>query len=103
MKDLRQSPAWANYLKSIGWQVENINNTYIYLKHLPLLGWYAKIQRPSVLNDEIINFIERKYHPFQISIEPLSQFKNHSFKLSNSLSLPTKTLITDLTKSKEEL
>src|SRR6266404_3838035 len=109
MTDLRQSKEYANYLTSIGWKVETClppgrksPKIYVYLKKLPLLGWFAKIQRPSLLNDEIINFIESKYHPFQISIEPSSYFPLKSFKQANP-SLPTKTLQIDLTKSQKEI
>src|SRR5260221_11565816 len=103
MQDLRQSPQYAKYLESIGWKIEKIDNTFVFLKKLPALGWFAKIQRPLVLNNKIFDFVESKYHPFQISVEPQSQFTNPSFKLSNSPSLPTKTLILDLTKTEKEL
>ncbi len=108
MIDLRQSHQWASYLKSIGWKIEKINNTFIYLKKIPLLGWFIKIQRPEKLNLDIISFVENKYHPFQLSVEPSN---NHQiklsrklhFKLSNSPSLPTKTLQIDLTKSSSKI
>lgn len=106
--DLRQSSEYAKYLESINWKVEKIDNTYIYLKRIPLLGWYAKIQRPVTLNNKIINFIEKKYHPFQFSVEPLDVnqtklLEGLGFKLSNSPSLSTKTLAIDLAKSEDEL
>ncbi len=63
--DLRQSIEYAKYLESINWKVEKIDNTYIYLKKLPLLGWYAKIQHPLILNSNIINLIKNSYNPFQ--------------------------------------
>src|SRR5260221_12047208 len=110
MSDLRQSKEYANYLKSIGWTClpagRKPKKVYIYLKKLPFLGWFAKIQRPSSLNDETISFIERKYSPFQIAIEPLNQKQISilkKFKLSNNPSLPTKTLIIDLKKSEREI
>lgn len=108
MSDLRQSPAWANYLLSLGWKIEKVDNTFAYLKKFPLLGYFVKIQRPSILNNKIINFIETKYHPFQFSVEPIdtSQVKllqKLNFKLSNSPSLPTKTLVVALTKSQQEI
>jgi len=108
MTDLRQSSQYANYIESIGWKVEKIDKTYIFLKKIPLLGWFAKIQRPAILNNKIINFIEKKYHPFQFSIEPVDQksldlITDHHFQISNSPSLPTKTLVLDLKKSEKEL
>ncbi|SRR5258708_1007625 len=107
MKNLRQSPQYAKYLESVGWKIEKIDNTFIFLKKLPALGWFVKIQRPLVLNDEAINFIEKKYHPFQISVEP-NQYTKYNilytlgFKKADP-SLPTKTLILDLTKTEREL
>lgn len=75
---------------------------------MPILGWYAKIQRPTALNSKIINLIESKYHPFQFSIEPSNKSQSDlinklNFKLSNSPSLPTKSLIIDLTKGEKYL
>ncbi len=106
--DLRQSKQYANYLKSIGWKVEKIEDTYVFLKHIPLIGWFAKIQRPVNLSSKSINFVEKNYHPFQFSVEPLntSQIKllqKLNFKLSLSPSLPTKTLQINLAKSENDL
>lgn len=118
MKDIRQSPQYTKYLQSTGWKVEKIDNTYIYLKKIPLLGWYAKIQRPNTLSSNIIEVIQKKYNPFQFSIEPgvcsrhpefVEGIKNLNFYdkvgyfISNSPSLPTKTLQIDLTKSQNQL
>ncbi|HWA52248.1 MAG TPA: peptidoglycan bridge formation glycyltransferase FemA/FemB family protein [Patescibacteria group bacterium] len=110
MADLRQSPDWANYLKSINWKIEKINNIYIYIKYFPVLGSFVKLQRSEILNQKIITFIENKYHPFQFSIEP-GVYPRHpervlrveGFHPSNSPSLPTKTLIINLNKSENEL
>ncbi len=108
MTDIRQVKEYAKYLESSGWKVGTVDGIFIYLKKIPVLGWFAKIQRPSVLNSKIINFVELKYHPFQFSIEPDNNksktlLLNHNFKLSNSPSLPTKTIQIDLTKTKEKL
>lgn len=108
MTDLRQSKDYAQYLKLSGWKVEKVNTTYIFLRKFPIIGWFVKIQRPEVLSGATINLIENKYKPFQFSIEPLSikqtkQLTDHNFKLSNSPSLPTKTLVMDITKSEKEL
>ncbi len=108
MKDLRQSKEYTKYLESINWKIEKVDNTFIYLKKLPILGWYAKIQHPAFLNDKIINAIEKKYHPFQFSIEPSNNNQAKlliklGYKLSKSASLPTKTLVIDISKSENEL
>ncbi len=108
MSDLRQSKVYANYLKSIGWKIENKENTFVYLRKIPILGWFAKIQRPEKLSSKSINFINKKYQPLQFSIEPKNKkqvdfINNFNFKISNFTSLPTKTLIIDLKKSEKEL
>lgn len=119
MSDLRQSKEYTDYLRSIGWQVEThlpAGRKYplhIYLKHFPILGWFAKIQRPDYLNNKVIDFIESNYHPHQFSIEPAHYasksvaggplLKKLGFKLSNSPSLPSKTLVIDLNKSQKEI
>ncbi len=107
MGDLRQTPAWANYLKAIGWKVEETDGTLVYLKKIPILGWFAKIQRPEMLDQKIIKYIEKKYHPFQFSIEPALNTKYEilntlGFKKANP-NLPTKTIQIDLKKSKSKL
>lgn len=108
MKDLRQSPNWAKYLQQIGWRVEKINNSYIYLKHLPIIGWYAKVQRPEKLDKVIINKIYGKYRSWQFLIEPKDgqQYKlveELGFFATSSPSLPSKTAIIDLKKSYDYL
>jgi lipid II:glycine glycyltransferase (peptidoglycan interpeptide bridge formation enzyme) len=108
MTDLRQSSVWANYLKLLGWKIEKINSTFVYIKHFPVLGNFAKLQRPNVLSDKIINFIESKYHPFSFSIEPsnnlqVNLLQNNNFKISKFSSLPTRTLVISLQKSEKEI
>src|SRR5258708_21033201 len=107
MKNLRQYSQYSKYFESVGWKIEKIDNTFIFLKKLPALGWFAKIQRPLVLNNKILDFDESKYHAFQISVEPNKYTKYNilytlGFKKADP-SLPTKTLILDLTKTEREL
>lgn len=104
MKDIRQSSAWARYLESMGWKIEKIDGVYVYLRKIPILGYFAKIQRLEKLTTKTVNSIENKYRPFQISIEPLKEEVTlKDFKLNNSPSLPTKTLQIDLTKSEKKI
>ena len=108
MTDVRQTKEYADYLSKIGWTIETIDNVYIFLKKIPLIGWFVKIQHPKNLNSKMLTFIEKKYHPLQFSIEPssitqLSLLKNHNFKFSSFPSLPTQTLQLDLQKFSQEL
>jgi len=92
--DIRQSKEYAKYLTLIGWKVEKVNGVYCFIKKIPILGDFVKIQR----TDKIIN----KYKPFHLVYEPLT-ITPAGFKLSNSPYLPTKTLQLNLTESEEEL
>lgn len=104
MTDLRQSKSYATYMKNLGWQVEKVNNIYCYLKKFPLLGYFAKIQRPTEISSTLINKIEAQFHPFQIIIEPVSinsipVLKKAKFNLSKSPYSPTQSLLLNLTPS----
>lgn len=85
MQDLRQSEEFARYMEKIGWRVEECK---IYLKKIPLLGWFAKITRPqNSPSNSFINQIAKKYKAFAVKID-------YS---------PTKTLRLNLTKSENEI
>lgn len=103
MMDLRQTPEYANYVKSINWKVERVNGNNYFIKKLPLLGNIIKLQRPNVLKNGDVKKILDKYKPFQFVIEPNIGHPASEFKLSKSPYLPTKTLQIDLTKSNVQL
>lgn len=85
--DLRQSPNYAQYMRSLGWIVEN----GVFIKKLWLTS-IVKIQRPEKINLEIL----KKYHPFLIKIEPLKEINLPKFKKDNWPLLPSKTLLLEL-------
>lgn len=110
MIDIRQTREYANYLEKEGWSVERVEDVNYSLKKLPLLGYILKIQRPRGINFNTIEKLCRKYRIFQIILEPnlpstsrTLTFSNHnllishSYKLSKSPYLPSKTLQMDLT------
>lgn len=111
MLDLRQTPQFAEYIKLLGWDVEKIDNSYIFIRKIPVIGSVIKLQRPKKLSKKVIErLIElgNKYRAFQISIEPKSSnhqslITNHRFRLSRSPSLCTKTIHIDLTKSENKI
>ena len=114
MVDIRQSIQYANYLKLQGWTTERIGETNYFIKKLPIIGSVLKIQRPETTDFNTIDRLCRKYHVFQIIIEPQltaginSALKHnvlitHGFRLSKSPFLPSKTLQSDLTQPQKEI
>lgn len=109
--DLRQSQNYASFLKKQGWTVERINNTNYFIKKLPLIGSVLKIQRPRKVDFETIKKLEAKYRVFQTAIEPDLTFTDgfnahnlllqNGFRLSKNPYLPSKTLVLDLSQSKD--
>ena len=71
MIDIRQSPQWANYQKSLGWKVERIKGVNYAIRKIPVLGNIVKIQRPKQLSSLTVRRLDRKYRSFQVIVEPL--------------------------------
>ncbi len=87
MRDIRQSPNYAKYMKSLGWIVEN----GVFIKKL----WFTslvKAQRFQIIN---LDFL-KKYHPLLIKLEPLKEINISGFKKDTWPMLPTKTVVLDL-------
>lgn len=108
MKDIRQSPQYANYLSRVGWTVERVGGVNYFIRKLPLIGSIIKIQRPDLLDIRTARRLGNKYRAFQIIVEPasarqLDSLITHGFKQAKSPFLPSKTLCLDLTKTKEKL
>lgn len=49
MKDIRQSSQFNSFMKDLGWETRSLNKTIIYLKKIPLMGYFTKIPRPDNL------------------------------------------------------
>jgi len=108
MRDIRQTPQYANYLKKIGWIVERPAEINYFIKKVPVLGSVIKVQRPEEIRISKIRELAKKYRAFQIIIEPKTVLDakfltSVGFRLSKSPYLPTKTLQIDLTRSKEKI
>lgn len=93
---------------------ERIDGVNYFIRKLPLVGSVLKLQRPEKINFDTIDKLCRKYHIFQIILEPQltsginSTLKHnilitHGFKLSKSPFLPSKTLQIDLTQSQKNI
>jgi len=106
MKDLRQSPAWGKYLKTIGWKAVKIGDTQALVRPLPLVGSIIKIQRPRNLPLDQIEALAKRERAFLVKIEPLVEdphLKEHRFRKDHWPLLPPKTLVIDLTPGLEEI
>ncbi len=71
--DIRQVAAYGAYMKRIGWRVEKTQGFQIFIRHLPLLGNFIKIQRPPLnISPSKIEDLAKKYQAFavQISYDP---------------------------------
>ncbi len=108
MRDIRQTPQYSNYLKSIGWIVEQKQGSYYFIKKFPLIGSVIKVQRPHVVNYDFIKKLTKNYRAFLIIVEPKNDLDAEhlislGFNLDYSPYLPTKTLQIDLTDSKAQI
>jgi len=108
MLDIRQTLAFANYLKREGWIVKRIDGVNYFLRKLPLIGYILKIQRPIKIDFDCISVLVRQYKVFQVIVEPndetqIKELLKSGYKLTKSTYLPSKTLQIDLSQSKEEI
>jgi len=106
--DIRQTPEYANYMRAIGWKVEMIGGVYVFIKRIPLIGNFIKIQRPRRVDLKIINRLTKKYRVWMVVVEPRSKndelrITNNEFRILKNPYLPSKTLVLDLRKSEREL
>ncbi len=83
--DIRQSPNWANYMKSIGWEVEKIGISFAFIKKIPLLNHsIIKIQHPHQnLNLNLLDLLAKKHKSLAIIVEPHNAFFKESDFLKN--------------------
>ncbi len=116
MTDVRQSNQFAAFMHDIGWHIERINTTYVYIRKLPILGNFAKISRPKPpFNYQSIIDLKKKLKTYQFKIAPFflsidknfqsvrNSFINLGFKTEHFPFNPTTTLQIDLTQSEDKL
>jgi lipid II:glycine glycyltransferase (peptidoglycan interpeptide bridge formation enzyme) len=128
MADFRQTSQYGKYLEAIGWVVEKIDSTLVFIRKIPLTPFsIIKIQRANKLPDlKKVQNLARKYRSFSVSIEPsvfpglaesrlrsrtragslqssVFRLKKNNYRLSKSPYLPTKTIHLDLTQPKKKL
>lgn len=104
--DLRQSKEYTKYMELLGWQVLQLNEDYVYVRKVLLIGSVAKLQRPQKIptTQDIKNFCA-KNKVSVLYIEPQSPISLQSPLLSpakNSF-VPAKTIHVDLTLTEQTL
>lgn len=113
--EIQQSPLYASYIKSLGWQVEKIDGSNFFLKRFPLLGGFAKLQRCTKLPkvNKLLP-IFTKYHVKRLSVEPDSRISGNSFsawvkivsshvQIISTHYISTKTIRVDLMQPEENI
>ena len=70
--DIHQKSEWAEYLKKIGWQIDQIDDVYIYCKKIICFGNVIKIQHPRLIDDKLLNKVIDKYNPAIVIMEGYS-------------------------------
>jgi len=104
--ELQQSPIYAKYIASLGWQIIVQDGVRMFYKKIPLIGGLLKIQRPKKLPR--IPDIDIK----TIAIEPtekqnMAAYKKwvstigKKYRVVRSEYMPTKTILVDLTPPEE--
>ena len=109
--DARQTQEWSKYLQSIGWNIEVVQGTYVFIHTIPFLKRSViKVQHPLPtypLNE--LEQIAQKYKALFVLIEPHcflydeTPFIIHGYRKSYMRYAHTATIKIDLRKSEHEL
>ncbi len=113
--EIQQSPLYANYIRSLGWNVLLLDGIQIFLRPFTLIGGLAKMQRSTKLPDSnaLIQLI-KKHHIRTIVVEPDSTVSQKEFSawcctiqshvhINTDPFIPTKTIRVDLTPPTDEI
>lgn len=107
--DLRQTKEYGKYMRLRGWIVDKLAGSLVFLKKLPLLPFYVlKAQRGEQVDLERLDRLKKKYWVIYSVVEPddrgmVEDLKARGYGLNKGSFLPTKTLVVDLRKPKENL
>lgn len=106
--DLRQTKEYGNYLKGRGWIVERVGEISVFIKRLRLIPISVmKIQRfKGEISKAQLLEVKKRNRVFMSVIEPIEEevdYKEWGYRKSKDSYLPTKTVVIDLKKTKEEL
>ncbi len=100
-KNVRQAPEFGVYMEKIGWQVGKEKDFQYFVRHLPILGNFIKIQKPFTLsvypersrgkvegpNSQVLDKLAKKHSAFAVLVD-------YS---------PSKTLQLDISPSEEKV
>ncbi|MDP1722862.1 MAG: peptidoglycan bridge formation glycyltransferase FemA/FemB family protein [Candidatus Gottesmanbacteria bacterium] len=113
--EIQQSSLYASYITSLGWHVESVDGSQLFIKQFPLYGGFAKLQRVTRLPTihDLLPLLS-KYRVRKLSVEPDSAIPQKKFsrwltELSPHISLvttpyiPTKTIRVDLEGPEKEI
>lgn len=104
--DIRQSKNYAAYLQSLGWIVKEHDGIFYFIKKI-LFFSILKVQRPTKIDLEFIKKLARKHRALYVLVEPNTEeeaktLTKFGWKMA-SPSLPSKTIILDLSQSEDKL
>lgn len=112
VQDIRQSDQWGTYMECIGWKVERIGGTLVYIRKLGMAGSIIKITK-SPLNISLpdIDTLAKKYRALFVKMEPDSLYEKSDMALlkkagyseDNWSFSPTTTIRIDLKQSSQSL
>ncbi len=113
--EIQQSPEYASFIRSIGWQVDTVDGINLFSKKLPFTGRITKTHRPDHFPDaesfikkltsigtKILSFEpvadinENKFHTF------IHECSRH-FRIHRTPFLPTKTIRINLEQSEDKI
>ena len=113
--ELQQSGLYAEYIKQLGWKIITLDNVNIFIKHIPLYGNLAKIQRPSIMPtiSKLVKLL--KHHRVKtLAMEPVQTLNQLEYsrwvtkvklhvKINRYPFIPSKTIIVDLKSTEDEI
>jgi hypothetical protein len=105
MQDLRQTEEWGRFLQSTGWVVKKINDTYCFIKKIPLTPFsIMKVQRFfGGLDLNKFNKLKKDFGVVYSILEPISTIGKEKGLKKIEPYLPTRTIVIDLKRDKKEL
>lgn len=113
--EIQQSTLYANFIRSLGWIVEIVDRSFVFIKPFPVIGGLAKIQRVTHLpSRSSLLPILKKYRIRSLAIEPDSRIKQRDFtlwcrrlsphiRINRDPFIPTKTIRVNLTFSESDI
>ncbi len=103
MSDIRQSRSYATYLQATGWKICSHQGSYYFIKKIPLIGSFLKVQRIHTIDWEYLGKTQKRYRVFQTVIEPLDDsliplLTSRGYRQTSPF-VPSKTLVISLSHS----